>query len=95
MAHRLAGLVGQEVLLGHIGDIAVLIVFRQEVVKGLVLAWPHFFGNGLPPFLGIVEGRIDIENHAAKGEDPVLYDLTDSEFGESCAHTIFIHRVLV
>jgi hypothetical protein len=24
----------------------------------------------------------------------VLYDLTDSEFGESCAHTIFIHRSL-
>jgi hypothetical protein len=24
----------------------------------------------------------------------VLYDLTDSEFGESCAHSIFIHRSL-
>ena len=94
VAHRLAGLVGQEVLLGDIGDIAVLVVFGQEVVKRLILAWPHFFGNGLPPFLGIVEGRIDIENHAAKGKDPMLYDLTDSEFGESRAHGVFIHRSL-
>lgn len=94
MAHRLAGLVGQEVLLGHIGDIAVLVVFGQEVVKWLVLAWPYFFGNGLPPLLGIVEGRIDIENHAAKGEDPVLDYLADRKFGESCAHAIFIHRSL-
>ena len=86
MTHRFASLVGQEVLLRHIGDIAVLVIFSQEVVKGLVLARPHFLGNGLPPFLGIVEGRIDIENHAAKGEDTVFYDLTDSEFGESCAH---------
>ena len=94
MTHRFASLVGQEVLFGHIGDIAVLVVFRQEVVEGLVLARPNLFGNGLPPFFCIVEGRIDIENHAAKGEDPVLYDLTDSEFGESCAHSIFIHRSL-
>ena len=89
--HRLTRLVGQEVLFGHIGDIAVLVVFGQEVVERLVLAWPHFLGNGLPPFLGIVEGRIDIENHAAKGEDPVLYDLTNREFGESRAHAIYIH----
>ena len=89
--HRLAGLVGQEVLLGYIGDIAVLFVFRQKMVKRLVLAWPHFLGNGLPPFLGIVEGWIDIKDHAAKGEDPVLYDLTNREFGESRAHTIYIH----
>ena len=83
MTHRFASLVGQEVLLGHIGDIAVLIVLSQKVIEGLVLAGPHLFGDGVPPFLGIVELRIDIEDHASEGENPVLDHLADRKFCKS------------
>jgi hypothetical protein len=83
VADRLTGLVGQEVLLGHIGDIAVLIVLSQEVIEGLVLAWAHLFGDGVPPFLGIVELRIDIKDYASEGEYPVLDHLADRKFCKS------------
>ena len=69
MAHRLAGLVGQEVLLGHIGDIAVLVILGQEVVKRLVLPRPHLFRNRLQPFPRIVYGRNALLNHPDQVED--------------------------
>lgn len=84
-----AGCIGDKVLLGDIGHILAVGVLGKEMVKGLVAAWPDIFGNGLIPFFGVVEFRIDIENYAAKSEYPVAYNLPDLKF---CVAYLFHHH---
>ena len=45
------------------------------MVEGLVLAGAHVFGDRLPPFLGVVEHRVDVEHDAAERIKPVPDDL--------------------
>ena len=68
MPHRLTRGIEQQILLRHIGDVFRLRVFREQVIEGLVLARPDFLGDRQPPFLGVVEFRVDVENHAAERE---------------------------
>jgi hypothetical protein len=42
---------------------------------------PDVLGDRQPPFLGIVEFRIDIEYHAPERKYPVADDLSDLKFG--------------
>jgi hypothetical protein len=42
---------------------------------------PDLFGDRQPPFFGIVEFGIDIENHAPERKNPVTDDLSDLKFG--------------
>jgi hypothetical protein len=51
--HRLAGLVGQQVLFRDVGDIGRLRVLGQQVIKRLVAARADIFGNRGQPLLGI------------------------------------------
>jgi hypothetical protein len=51
------------------------------MIERLVLVRPDVFGDRQPPFLGIVEFRIDIENHAPERKYPVTDDLPDLKFG--------------
>ncbi len=81
MAHRLAALVGQQVLLRDIGDVFGLVVFGEQMIERLILVRPHFGRDRLVPFLGIVEHRIDIEHDAAKRIEAVPDDLADLIFG--------------
>src|SRR5689334_22600804 len=66
MADRLAGFVIEQVLLGNISYILCIVVLCEQMVEGLVLAGTDVFWDRQPPFLGIVEDRVDIEDHAAK-----------------------------
>ena len=66
MADRLAGRIGQQVLLGHVGDVFGFRVLGEQVIERLILVRAHFGGDRLLPFLGVVEDRIDVEHHAAE-----------------------------
>src|SRR5690606_18099499 len=90
MAHRLAGVVGQKVLLRDIGDVFRLAVFGEQVIEGLVAPRPHVLGDRLPPFLGVAEGRIDVENYATERIDPVANHLADAEFRR--AYFLHVHN---
>jgi hypothetical protein len=79
----LAGGVGHEVLLGHVGDVLALRVLGEQVVEGLVLARPDFLGDRQPPFLGVVEHRIDVEHDAAEGIDAMAHHGAEAELGGS------------
>ena len=79
MANRLAGAVIEQVLLGNIGDIFGFFILGEEMIERLVLAWADVLGDREPPFLGVVEDRVDVEDHAAKREKPVLDHLPDAE----------------
>jgi len=81
MPDRLAGIVGQEVLLRDIGHVFGFRILRQQVVERLVLVRPDVLGDRKPPFLGVVEFRIDIEDHAPERKNPVANDLSDLKFG--------------
>ncbi len=86
MAHRLAGVVGQEVLLGDIGDQGGLLVLGQQVIEGLVLGRAHVLGDRQPPLFGVGEFRVHVENHAAEREEPVAHHLSNRELGDSSIH---------
>ena len=86
MADRLAGIVRQQVLLRDIGHIARLIILGQKVIEGLVFPWAHGLWDRLPPFLGVGENRVHIENNATERKNPVLHDLTYGEFREPSLH---------
>ena len=79
--------VGQQVLLGDIGDVVRLRVLGEQMIEGLILPRPDLGRDGLPPFLRVVEDRIDVEDDAAERIKAVFYHLSDLEFG--FAH--FVH----
>ena len=83
MAHRLAGRVGQQILLRHIGDVFGFVVLGEQMIERLVLVRPHLGRDRLVPFLGIVEDRIDVEHHAAERIEAVPDDLADLILGDS------------
>ena len=92
MADRFAGIVGQQILLGDVGDVFGLRIFREQVIEGLVLVRPHLFRNRQPPLLGVVEFGIDVEDHAPEGKHPVADDLPDLEFGGTRFNHGFVDR---
>jgi len=86
VANRLARSVGQQILFGDIGGVGAALVLGQQVVEGLVLAGADFFGDRQPPFLGVRERRVDVEDHTPERQNPVADHLADHEFGESSIH---------
>jgi hypothetical protein len=58
MAQRVLRGIRQQILFRDIGDIFRLGIFREEMIKRLIAAGAHFFGNGIPPFLGVVENGV-------------------------------------
>ena len=85
-SHRLAGVVGQQVLLGDVGDILGFGVFREEMVEGLVFRRAHVGGNLAPPFFRVGEHWVDVENDASKRINAVLDHLANAEFGNARDH---------
>lgn len=81
MAQRNIGIVGDQVLFGHIGDVMGPVVFREEVVEGLVLARAHFLRDRVIPFIGVRKLRIDVENHAPERKQLMAHHLSDLEPG--------------
>ena len=60
---------------------SVSVVLGEQVVERLILVRPHFGGDRLVPFFGVVEDRIDVEDHAAERKQPMPHDLADLIFG--------------
>ena len=89
MIYRLAAFVRQQILLRDIGDVVRFLVLGEQMVIRLILGRPHIFRNREPPFLGIVEHRVDIENDAAKREQTMAHDLTNAEPGFADFSVIF------
>ena len=77
--HLLAGIIRQQVLLGDIGDVLGLRVLREQMIERLVLVGPHVLGDRQPPFLGVGELRVDVEDHPPEGVKAVLDHLADEE----------------
>ena len=92
MPDRLAGIVGQKILLGNVGDVFRFRVFGEQVIERLILVRPDLFRNRQPPFLCVVEFWIDVENHAPERKHPVTDDLTDLEFGGTRFDHDFVDR---
>ena len=73
--------VGQQILLADIGDVARFRILGEQMVERLVLGRPDLLGDRLIPFLAVGEDRIDVEDHAAEVEQPVAHHLADREAG--------------
>jgi hypothetical protein len=59
----------QKILLADIGDITIVSILCQQMVKGLVFGGPDFFGDRLIPFFAVRKDGVDIENDAPEWED--------------------------
>ena len=68
MTERLAAVIEQQVLFRDIGDVGVVRVLGVQVIERLFFRWADLFGDRQPPFFGIREFGIDIEDDAAKRE---------------------------
>ena len=79
MVDRLVGIVGDQILLADIGDVARFHILGEQMVERLVLARPDILRDRLIPFRAVGEDRIDIEDHAAKIEYAVAHDIADRE----------------
>ena len=71
----------QKILLADIGDIAVLTIFGEEMIKGLVFGWPDFFGDRLIPFFAVRKDGVDIEYDAPEWEDFMADNRADAKPG--------------
>ncbi|EAV43957.1 hypothetical protein SIAM614_14200 [Stappia aggregata IAM 12614] len=83
MAYRFPGHVRFQVLFADVGHIFGFLVLGEEMIKRLIAQRTYVFRDRVPPFFRIAEGRIDIENHAPEGVNPVPDDLANSEFCRS------------
>src|SRR5262245_29499165 len=81
VAQRLARKVGEQVLFRDVGDILRLRVLGQEVVERLVLARANLGRDRLPPLLGIVEDRINVEDETAEIMDAMADNLAHPVLG--------------
>lgn len=79
MADRFSGLIDQQILFGDVGHILRVVILREKVVEGLILARADLLRNRQPPVFRVVEHGVDIEDYAPKGEQPVLDHLADRE----------------
>ena len=86
MTDGFVGFIGKQVLFRYIGDIAGLIIFSQKVIERLILPGANLLWNRQPPFLGIGEHGVHIENNPAERENPMFDHLADGEFREPCIH---------
>ena len=86
MANRPVFTVKDQILLANIGGVVAVGVFGQQVIKGLVFVRPQLGRDLFVPFLGIVELRIDIDNHAAKWVHAMTNDRTNTEFRQIIIH---------
>src|SRR3546814_1110680 len=77
MVDRQSGVVMLKVLLADISDISVFVVFCEQVIKRLLPFRAHRLGNGFPPFFGIREFGIDIENDAPEWKQTVPHDVAN------------------
>jgi hypothetical protein len=83
MAARCVELIQNEILFGDVGHVGRIFGLREEMVIRLILRRPNLDGNRMPPFIGVVEERIDIENDASKGSESMCNDVSDPKFGVS------------
>ena len=86
MRYRLSGFIHKKVLLGDVGGVVRLLVLGEQVIIGLIFLGANFLGNRLPPFLGVIEGWVDVEDHAPKGKEPVPNNLSNPKFRLALQH---------
>ena len=86
MPAGLAALIGQQILLRHIGDIGRLRVLGEEVIEGLVAMRADLRRDRLQPFFGIAENGIDIEHHTAERINAMLHNFADPVAGGTLCH---------
>jgi hypothetical protein len=84
--HRLARLVGDQVLLGHIGHVVGVVVFGQQVIERLPLSRARTLGDRVVPFFGVGELGVDVEDDTTKGMLLVPDHLAEIVFRLSCQH---------
>lgn len=92
MIDRLARIIRKKVLFRDIGHIVAGLILGEEVIKGLVFLRTTVFGNGVPPFLGVLKHGIDIKDHPPERMDPMLDNLSDTEFRRGVNHLLSATR---
>lgn len=69
MFQRFTRGIGNQVLLGNIGNIICRLGFGIKMVEGLILFRTNVFGDRFVPFLSVGKFRIDIKDHPPERTD--------------------------
>ena len=77
MTDRVVGRVGLQVAFGYVCSVSSLV--HQKVIPGPVFGRARA-GHGVVPFFATLKDRVHVEDNAAVGEQPVMYQLADPEF---------------
>lgn len=86
VVHRLARVVSNQILLGHVSNVVGLIIFGQQVIKRLLANGTAVFGNSLVPLFRVGKLRIHVKNHPAKRVFFVADDLSQMVFCACSQH---------
>ena len=79
MVDRLLAVVADQILLADIGDVALLRIFGEQMVEGLLLGRADLLGDRLVPFVAVRKFRVDVEDDAPEVEQAMANDLADRE----------------
>jgi len=92
MIDRLTRIIRKKVLFRNISHIVAGLILGEEMIERLVFFRTAFFGNGVPPFLCVLEHGIDIKDHPPERMDPMLDNLPDIEFRRCVDHLLSATR---
>src|SRR3546814_17091689 len=79
MFHRFLTIVGYQILLAYISDIAGFALFSEKMIKRLLLVGAQFRRNRFIPLLAVGEDWTNVENHAAQSEHAMLHPTAPTE----------------
>ncbi len=77
MPQGFSGQVLEQILLGNICDVLGFLVFRKQVIKGLVFRRTYVLRNGIVPLIGAGKFRVDVKDNPAEGINPMPHNLAD------------------
>src|SRR5690606_8244557 len=86
MVHRPAGVIGDEILLAHIGNAVIIRILGKQVIERLILARSRVFGDRLIPVLAVGEARIDVEDDTPEWMIAMADHLAEAIFCRNSTH---------
>ena len=86
MVDRFVAVVGQQVLLGDVGDVGAVLALGEQMIERLLLERADVLVDRQPPLLGFAELRVDVEDDSPERKGPVADHLADAEFCDTSVH---------
>lgn len=85
MVDGITGPVCDQIALADIGEVALILILREEMIEWLIARRANILGNGFIPFFAIGKDRVDIEDDSSKIEHAVPDNVANTKAGSGLA----------